>query len=103
MNPPVPKPPVTPVKKSWIITRDYVQISNAVVVSLNAILATSLTIVTALTNDQQTLKIIGIAFGSTITILNILTHLGLQIALTVNNAGNQAAEQKEENFINDGV
>ena len=98
---PVPKPgpkPV-PIPKSWTITRDYVQISGAAIVSINGILATILTILTALNTNPETQKIIGLAFGATITILNILIHFGLQIALIISNSGSLVDEKKEENFV----
>jgi hypothetical protein len=100
-NNPIPKPTPTPkpVPKAWVITKEYVQISSATVVSLNGILATILTILTAVNTDPNTQKTIGIAFGATITIMNILLHLGLQIALVISNEGSIKAEQQEENFI----
>ena len=88
------------ISKSWIIARDFNQISSASVTTINGILAAILTLLSGLNTDPNIQKTMAIAFGTTITILNLVIHIVLQIMIVVNSTNNQQ-EQAEEAFVND--
>ena len=89
----------TTIPTSWTIMRKYNSISTASTATINGILAVILTLVSALNTEPSTQQIISISFGSTIAILNLLIHFGLQVgvACTTQNAQQEA---QEEAYIN---
>jgi len=95
-----PISPTTPtsVPKSWIVAREFNQVTIIFISTLNSVMATTLTLVSSLNTDPGTQKLIGIGFGTGIVLVNLVLHAVLQIMISCASQNNQQ-EQAEEQFV----